>query len=150
MIELILADLKTEAPQAAARRRAEQTLYGYPHPYRYEHLLQVTAQAMVIEELMGIPLIHQGRILYMNKVNFQVDQVPVELSGHARGQVLRMVKAHEQRFAHFQRTGELPPRLAAADEVWRCQPRSETDERGKWCSCRSYCMSLPEKPSKGC
>lgn len=144
-LELILADLKTEAPQAGARRRAEQEVYGYPYPYRYEHLLQVTAQAMVIEELMGLnEPIRQGRILYLNKVNFAVDQVPVELSGHARGQVLRMVKAHEQRFAYYERTGELPPRLAAADEVWRCQPRSETDERGKWCSCRSYCMSLPE------
>lgn len=144
--ELVLADLKTEAPQAASRRRAEMALYGYPAPYRHEHRIQLAAQAMVIESLMMLPEpINQGRALYLNKVNYQVDQVPVAIDQGARELVYLLVQGNEVDFARHEQDGKwLPPRLAAPDEVWRCQPRSETDDRGKWCPCRSYCMSVKD------
>jgi hypothetical protein len=141
--EPILCDLKTEAPSADYRRRMEAEKYGYAAPYRHEHLIQITAQAMVIESILMLPKpIERGVVLYINKVNYNVDQVPVLLDENARKYVYEAVARHEVWWVA--QPHRLPPKLAAPDEVWRCQPRSESDARGKWCVCRSYCQSLEE------
>lgn len=136
----ILCDLKTEAPAAAARRRSEQEKYGEQFPVRAEHRIQVAAQAIVIEALMGIPKIKEARVLYVNKVSFDCDQVPVFITEKERTAVLNLVFKHEHNWGVFKETAILPPRLEAADEVWRCRPRTEADPKGIYCSCREACF----------
>jgi hypothetical protein len=142
----VLCDLKTESPFSKDYREADQKKYGYPFPYKPEHLLQVTAQAMVIEALMRLRKpISEGRILYLNKSTMAVDQVPLDLGPDPRATVLRRLALMDRQWGGWTEFRELPPRLKARTDLWRCRPREVDDERGLYCAARSACMKMPER-----
>jgi hypothetical protein len=146
--EPILCDLKTEAPLSRGRRVDDQSKYGYPFPYRFEHQIQVAAQALVIEQLMRMPrTITQGRILYINKVTMACDQVPVAIDEAARLTVARALEKNFDNWEAYKATGALPPQLGAADEVWRCKARTPVDPMGLYCQARSSCFGLVSSTS---
>lgn len=138
----VLVDYKTEKPQAAQRRRAEQEQFGQAHPVRGEHRIQLTATAMVMEACKQTPEpISEARILYINKINGMPDQQPVVIAQADRDLVMFLVERLEKHWSRYAKTGELPPRLTGNDETWRCRARSEKDAKGIWCEARSWCMS---------
>ena len=144
--ELILADLKTEKPFAKARRQQEADLKGYPYPYKWEHMIQLHATAMVLESLNPEMEILEGRLLYLDKSSFQVDQVPCPITPAGRSSVAALVAGLEQAWARYELDGTLPEKLSASGDVWKCAARSDTNPKGKWCAARSYCQA-PERTS---
>lgn len=144
--EPVLCDLKTESPFAKAHREEDQQKYGYPFAYRFEHLVQIQAQAMVIEALMELHTpIAEGRVLYLNKSTLAVDQVPVALNKGTRALVLSRLNLMDHYWADWVGQRQLPPRLSAKSDLWRCKPRSVQDDRGLYCAARSNCMKMPDE-----
>lgn len=146
-----VVDWKTEAPYGATMRRKDAAKRDDTCSAKLEHIVQLTATAMVLEALGIVPeRIDYGWIVYVEKSSGEIDQQMVALTDEARETVEMGVQALDYAWQQWAANDEstplghartLPPRLGAGH--WMCAPRSDKDERGKWCSSRTACFSLP-------
>jgi hypothetical protein len=144
---LVVFEVKTEHENAAQRRQEEAREEGRYTSARHEHMLQLAAQAEVLES-NGIGPIRQGAVFYMSKNNMFLDLQPVDLEESIlRKEVYRIVDTLEAAWAEFEQglAGKqilVPKRLPGATDTkpdWRCRPvRNGTG--GEFCPARSTCM----------
>lgn len=151
----VLLDYKTEHPFRAEKRRKEAAAYGYETPYDFKHVVQLTATAMVAEnlpELKGITF-DEGRLLYINKASFETEQVAVPITDHMRRLVEIRVRELEDAWEEFRSESTLPDVLVNKDDLWNCKPRgsenTEEGAKGLWCQARTSCMDIHRWRSSG-
>lgn len=140
----ILVDYKTEGPYASTGRRKDAKARGDKCFAKPEHILQVTATAMVLESLGIAENITHGFVVYIEKSSGEIDQQLVAIDDEAREFVELGVRNLDHAWDVYSRDGVLPPRLSAGH--WNCRQRSESDERGMYCSSRRSCMGAPPPP----
>lgn len=156
--ETMILECKTESSFAAKHRREEmwELPSGGSSSARAEHVLQMTAQSMVLEA-NGWPRINYGWAAYVEKEKGDVDEQPVEITDALRERVAQNVGLLEAAWANYAVIdGRLPSRLPNEIKLdkrskppreyvtgaWQCRPRSDSDNRGLYCPCRSHCFSL--------
>lgn len=135
----VICDYKTEHPFARDHRVKDAQKLGQSSAYKWEHRVQVAATALVLEHLGVAKHVEHARLVYLNKANLSVDQVPVPITEGDRQFVIRRIKELEDWKHAFATTQALPMMVTAPDD-WRCKPRAKNDERGLYCTARSACM----------
>ncbi len=136
-----LIDFKTEHENAAKRRGEDAREVGRYTSAKADHMIQLAATAMCIEDTLGIA-ITSGAIWYVSKNNGWIESAPVDLSEAVlREDVLFRVNALEQYWRLWSGGRELPRKLNQEDRsvAWECQP-VKGSELGRYCPARSTCM----------
>jgi hypothetical protein len=137
-----LVEVKTEATYSARMRRIEAARAGRTSSARPEHVEQVGAQALVLAALHPELTPDAAFVCYWEKNGGVIDQQPVLLDDELWERVLRRVRSRERMWRSWTNYEGLPPRL----DSWPgglCQPRSDTDVRGKYCPVRVACLRRP-------
>lgn len=136
-----IIDIKTESPFAPKMRRKDAAESGREHSARPEHHEQLLATMMVLSTTH--PQLHPetGWLIYVDKSSGDVDQqqVPVDDTSVIEDRLMD----RETAWAEWRATGALPHRLRSFPGGL-CSPRSDSDERGKWCPHRITCLKERE------
>lgn len=149
---IVAFEVKTEHEYAAERRANESRETGRYTAAKAEHMLQLAAQAEVLES-NGVGPVEQGAVFYVSKNNMWLDIQPVDLTDQLlRREVHRIVQGYEAAWAAFEQAlngGQivLPPRLPGATNPkppWQC--RRTKQGGGEFCPCLSICME-PRMPA---
>jgi hypothetical protein len=156
--EWYIVDWKTESSFAGKHRR-EEAINGTTA--RHEHQIQVTAGAMVLENMgeNGVPFpkpFERGWVVYIDKESGAIDQQPVEITDALRSEVTERLYGLERAWLLAETDGTLPPMLPDEEKrgrdrkpymatAWQCRPRSESDPKGLYCSARVACFTQAGK-----
>jgi hypothetical protein len=155
-----IVDWKTESTFAGKHRREEAT---NGTTARHEHQIQVTAGAMVLQEIAAVAALAEitprrfthGWVVYIDKESGAIDQQPVEITEELRREVVERIGKLEDAWERWERHHVLPPMLPDERKIgrdrkpymataWQCRPRSESDPRGLYCSARTSCFARKE------
>lgn len=147
--EWVIFENKTESEFAGKHRREERDENG--SSARHEHQVQVTAQAMVLEQELG--RIDFAYVAYIGKESGNVDQQPVLITDALRTEVEARVNKLEVAWFDWALSGILPPMLPDEQKTgrdrkpymapaWQCRARGDDDPKGLYCQARSTCFQL--------
>lgn len=140
-----ILEVKSEKEYAAKYRTEEAQAAGRPSNAKPEHVLQVRAQAAVLESETDLRPTHAD-ICYWSKDSGSIEVCRVELD---TAPVREAIQTREDAWTDYQWSGILPPRLDAFPNKALCQPRSAKDPRGKYCPVREACARTELHVIKG-
>jgi hypothetical protein len=146
---IILIDVKTEAANSGLMRRKDAKERESATTVRPDHEMQIHATAKVLFDCHQI-VVDEAWVCYVDKDSGDVDQQPVAVSTLGTVLVQERVRTLDSIAIAYDESGALPDVLPITEKIgrdrrpymakpWRCAPRSESDERGKWCPYRLHC-----------